>query len=540
MEMPSNSPPGVLKLERLAFIVLIGLALWLFAAQCISLFVFPVHDSALWYSDESWLMREAVTHLKEGVLRFPEAKGTVLEHSVGPLLGVSWLGSLAYGFPILIFGSTIHAIDIGRVVTCFFAFVTLISSFIFLRKIGANRILAVGAILILLSSRIFFIASHSCRSDMMVGCLALLFYCYFALVRRRKGTAHSLRWWFGFGLVFSLVGWSVSPHLVVLLLPLAVAVMWEYKAFQSLRLGGTALIGALCGIIILGLSYYLPLDAHAADRAGIVQGSAGESLLYSIPLLRFYSRSVQVSNLNERVLELYRSAPYALLLGVTALVALIVGFRKWRADRIFRNDFVSLLAMLFGWLLLQNFGRTYMIHALPLMVVCSALVLYRVVGYSMLVQAAITILAVVSFAFGLRDSMSAYQNANLLAQSSRQAMNHISSKLHEEIIYSKVVVAEVPAFAALVGDDSLSVISDFFTAWSSEDSWAVMKRERVGYGVLLRSSTLGRPSYRLQEIADSSGLVLSSQVGRFYDSKFDYFGTPSMDPVDTLELVRFR
>src|SRR3979411_2307352 len=94
---------------------LLVMALFALAFQARTLYVFPVPDSLnYWYGDESWLMSEERTQMETGVSHPPYALGATINQQVGLVLGSTWLSSVLYGTPALIFQHSYPMIYIGR------------------------------------------------------------------------------------------------------------------------------------------------------------------------------------------------------------------------------------------------------------------------------------------------------------------------------------------------------------------------------------------------------------------------------------------
>src|SRR4051812_31430565 len=104
--------------------LLVTAVLSLLILQFSSLCIFPTPNSLRWYGDETWLMSEAHSQITTGVVRYPMALGSTLEHSKGVVLSMTWLSSLLYGLPIAL----IHAdpLSIGRTVTAALSLLLLI------------------------------------------------------------------------------------------------------------------------------------------------------------------------------------------------------------------------------------------------------------------------------------------------------------------------------------------------------------------------------------------------------------------------------
>src|SRR5207237_8083724 len=118
-------------------------------------------------------------------------------------------------------------------------------------------------------------------------------------------------------------------------------------------------------------------------------GAAGSYgfVLGQIPILRPFSRNVQLSNLQER-LNLFQEDAPAILALIAVAIALIVAYKiwQWRMTRTGKHLRIashsaqrlmlwSTAACTASWLLLQGSRPYYLFHIAPLLVVTGAIVL---------------------------------------------------------------------------------------------------------------------------------------------------------------------
>src|SRR5687768_13556874 len=88
----------------------------LLVLQLMSLYVAPIHDSYLWWGDESWLMNEYRAQMSTGVFRHPHAYGSsIFIGNPFPFTSM-WLTSLIYGSASFVF-SGLSLVEAGRGVT---------------------------------------------------------------------------------------------------------------------------------------------------------------------------------------------------------------------------------------------------------------------------------------------------------------------------------------------------------------------------------------------------------------------------------------
>jgi hypothetical protein len=284
--------------RRILPFMLLLMAAVLFASQLRSLLVFPEPNSLRWFGDETWLMSEAKQQITTAVVRYPLAIGSQLEFGKGLMLSMTWLSAVLYGLPVWII---LHdAVAVGRCVTAALALLLLIALYASSRVLGASRLAAALAVLLLISTRSFFFASHSARPDLLAGMIVLLVVTFGTRKSERPPRIiHSMRWWFGCGAIFMFLAVSSSIHLLTLLAPVALFFFWritenEKQPHSRRRAAIASAAGMLSMLTLLVLAYYF------ANRSlDLFPASAGQfhDVLHSIPIFRPFSRSVQVNYL---------------------------------------------------------------------------------------------------------------------------------------------------------------------------------------------------------------------------------------------------
>ncbi|HET6513338.1 MAG TPA: hypothetical protein VFH43_14195 [Candidatus Kapabacteria bacterium] len=390
----------------------------LFAIQVTSLYVTPVHNSYLWWGDESWLMAEYKEQLSSGVFRHPQAFGSSLFIANPFPFSAMWLTTLLYGGVSALFGA--NPIDTGRSLTAVLSVVLLLATYLSLRKLGVERLIAACGVALLLSTRTFLLTSHSARYD-IVTALAIVGLLFLIARLTRQSDIRS------YALIGLLCGASllVSIH-VLLLVPLAVL----YAAI-SIRAGlRNALAIAFASALVVGALYLI----HISTQPTLSGESNLSENLRTIPILRPFSWSVQSSNLEQKFDLLISLAPQFFLL----IALVIVGI--WSAKD--KRGIVLYCVPFLGWLLLEPAGpSSYLIYFLPSVVIAAMLALKSAEGVASrdLLLCLTTLLAI---GLGMKDAIIAKQVGEQLSAANKSAISEA-----KQIIGDSPVVALNPALS---------------------------------------------------------------------------------------------
>ncbi|MFI5201944.1 MAG: hypothetical protein ACHQNE_06125 [Candidatus Kapaibacterium sp.] len=505
-------------MRRILPFVLLLMAAVLLASQLRSLFVFPEPNSLRWFGDETWLMTEATQQITTGVVRYPLAIGSQLEHGKGVVLGMTWLSAVLYGLPAWI--ADHDPVAVGRSVTAVLAVLLLISLYVSSRMLGASRMASAIAVLLLISTRSFFFASHSARPDLLAGMIVLLAVAIGVKYSERIPIiAHSQLWWFVYGAVFLFLAVSSSIHLLTLLAPLAlVFYFWFTQSGSRIRPALISVAGMMSMLGVLIFVYYL---ANGSLELFPKSASQFHDVLHSIPILRPFSRSVQVANIVTRMKQIIAEAPVVLLL------PLIVPFVWRRGDR-HTLAIASILAGL-SWLLLEGSEVNYLIHVLPLMFLGFAIALSRLTERWDHVWIPFMAIAIVVFIFGWRDSERAFVNGSAIEASNKEAAKIIEARITSTWLNSAKphVLTEPPMLDRLSHDTSIQIMTDHFLSFPLriEPLDSFFAREHVNYAVLYNSQSYPKDRPRddpfYQGVARSGQLITryigeSGDVGRGY------------------------
>jgi hypothetical protein len=545
---PTPKTGGRIALALLVFLTLVTLFL-----QTRSLSIFPIANATRWFSDESWVMEEAKAQIEHGVVYYPQARASTLAHSKGLLLGTPWLSAALYGIPATFVSPGTDLVIVGRVVSLMLTVLTLILLFRFLRELHTPAYLGAFAAMLIASTRASFIASHCARPDVLAGLIVLIVVAYLAVLRDRGFVPSSRVWWFGFGAILMGLAWTSSVHLLTLLGPLTLWVMFSFGAFRRFGFFIAAVAGAVCSALIL-------FGIYTITSSGItVFGSSSQGLQFikvvqETPILRPFSRSVQVANLLIRAKLFWREAPGFLLFGfIVTLLYAAVKLRNRNAS-VFswaeRFVLASTVVVLLSWLYLQAAGVTYTMHILPLLTFTLTLVLsasLRQFGrVSTIIPALTLICGGVLFGFALVDSNTALVSGSSLTKNNSSAMTDIRAIIHTDAIQhgltKPLVIAETPALHDLLADTTLTVMTDHFTAFQTSTTpfSQIMQQEGAKYAVLFTSDHYPKNRYTMDEFfqaVNATGTIIGRRSGVLFDMGSSYF-EPSKQAIDTLIVFR--
>ncbi len=526
-------------LRRALPLVMLAVVAVLFALQLRSLFIFPEPNSIRWFGDETWLMSEARQQIATGTVTYPLAIGSQLAHGKGLVLSLTWLSSMLYGLPILVAGG--DPVLAGRCVTAVLASILLIALYLASRRLGASRVASIVAILLLVSTRAFFFASHSARPDLLAGLVVLLVVVFFTRTSRQLLARNDARWFLS-GAAMAFLAVSSSIHLVTLLLPVTVyfvaqgtkmtgGAMKRLSAFAWYAAGAGSMLGLLAFVyfITTGSLTLFPPSAQSGQF---------HDVLSAIPILRPFSRSVQEANLVIRLKQFAAEAPIILIL------PLIIPFvLDWKRSQ--RPLATATIIVVLCWLLLQGAEINYLMHLLPLLFLCLSIAITRMAGRwknSIWVFASVAALA---FLAGVRDSGAARASAVPIDDSNRAAVHYIENSIASTWRGQgkPIVLTEPPTLDRLSQDTSIRVMTDHFISFpeQAQPFDSLFQREQVDYAVLYNS-----PSYpKIRSMNDPfyqavgrRGLIIARFTGKSGDIGRNYFN--HSDWSDTVLLFKFK
>ncbi len=510
-----------------------------------SLYLAPVPDSIRWGGDETWLMREFKQQATHGVMQYPESYDAE-PRTDGVLAGSMWVEALLYGG----IGAVLHPhcdyVSIGRTVTVTLSVMLLGLLVWALIKRGVSRLTSLSAALLLAANMTFFYASHSARYDILTG-LALLAWvlCCESLIRKGE-LSRPQAILFGAASVLTII---FSRHMLTLALPTTMLTFFLLKPWKKAllvpMLGATLItIAGLCGAYLAG--------AGSFSLFGNGGGMGNYSfVLQQLPILRPFSRSVQVSNLMERVSLLWIESPVVL---VVLLIALLVLFGSLLSPK-YRSGlmqvrgigfFIFAGALSFGsWLLLQGARPYYTLHILPLLLFVAALVTERFPS-KYAARLVLPILALFSCVISYPLFLLAAENGSQISHDQREVMQRFSKAIQANYHGTSKprVLSEVAGLNWMLSDSTVEVVTlDVFQPPPSSPALiSKLRGARIDY-VYLRSGaedgTFEPGRALLPRVLDSVGLLMRHSTGRYYDD-FRAYDKPLTAQLDTLTLYKLN
>jgi hypothetical protein len=540
--------------ERIVFYVLCVLTLFTLYHQTLSLGIFPIANATRWYSDESWVMEEAISQIQHGVVTYPHARASTLQYSKGVLLGTTWLSAMLYGIPAVLAPEGSDIVLIGRIVSLILSILTLCFLYYFLRRLGSPPILGALAVLVVATTRANFIASHCARPDILAGLIVLLVVGYFSIQRSKGFVPSSGRWWFFFGVTIMALAWTSSVHLLTLLGPLALWIMFAFSAFKKPSYYLSAVFGAIALAAILAIVYCVTTSG-ITFLGSTSHGLQFDFIIKETPILRPFSRSVQVANIIIRLKLFASEAPGVLVLAGLDVVLLIWLKIKHRGIELFsateRFVFSSTAVVMLSWLYLQIASVTYTAHILTVLVFAMCILLARLLPRIAAAKTLAPIAALCGLALGyigMHDAATAAVSGGLLSGNNRTAMAsivlEIKTDAHTHGIVKPLVVVETPALHEIQTDTGLEVMTDHFSGFRTSNASLldILKAQHVDYAVLYNSNRYPKNRYELDEffqtVTRSSDLI-AKRTSPLFDMGNSYFDS-SDRAMDTLLLYRLR
>jgi hypothetical protein len=540
--------------ERGIFYLLVLLTIFTLYRQTVSLAVFPIANATRWYSDESWVMEEAISQIQHGVVTYPHARASTLQYSKGLLLGTTWLSAVLYGIPAVLAPLGSDIVFIGRIVSLVLSILTLCFLYYFLRRLGSPPILGALAMLVVATTRANFIASHCARPDILAGLIVLLVIGYFSIQRSKGFVPSSSRWWFSFGVTIMALAWTSSVHLLTLLGPLALWIMFAFSAFKKPSYYLSAVLGAISLAAILAIVYFLTTSG-ITFLGSTSHGLQFDFIIQETPILRPFSRSVQLANLVIRLKLFASEAPGVLVLAGLDIILLIWLKIKHRGIELFsateRFVFSSTAVVMLSWLYLQIASETYTAHILSVLVFAMCLLLARLLPRIATGKMLAPIAALCGLALGyigMRDAATAAVSGGLLSGNNRIAMVSIVQEIKADArahgISKPLVVVETPALHEIQTDTGLEVMTDHFSGFRTSNAplLDILKNQHVDYAVLYNSNRYPKNRYQLDEffqtVTRSSDLI-AKRSSPLFDMGISYFDSGDR-AMDTLLLYRLR
>jgi hypothetical protein len=510
------------------FMVLVVLAAGLLMFELTALFSTPIPDSYLWWGDESWLMLEFKAQIASGHFHHPFALGSTLQQGSGPIFSNMWITALLYGGAATLFKST-NVIIVGRTVTVLLATGLVFALYEIVRKLTNERLLAIFAVILLISSRSFFFTSHSARYDILsAGAIVLGFF----LLLTHKLNTTKIATLAG---ALSALGLIVSIHVTTtLVLTCAIAVLIDSDR-RVIRIVAY-LAGVVASALIIVLLSFLLHNGGSSASSGFALN------IHDIPALRIYSRSVQFANIAQRVSTFRFLAWGYFILIVVILLAFTFKAVRSRSINLPRGAWLA-FALLFSWLEFESAAPTsYLIYVLPILSVATALAIRSLIPRNVYAPM-LAVGAIVLILFAIRDDWHARANGKKLTLANDEAVSAALAAIEQDTTHP-IVLTFNPAVQRSVMDTSIQLMTTHFIEYpaSNESVDSVMKEQHVKYVVLYRNTL--KPDYmrEVQPIADASkrlGVLVWERAGFLTDIGRSYFETDFTGP-DTLQVYRIR
>jgi hypothetical protein len=520
-----------------------GLIVIVLILQARTLFIFPQPDSARWWGDETGQMIELRTELQKGYASIPIGIGSSVAVTNGLVRGNSWLAAVVYGVPALAFRNVADLVTTGRTITFILACILLLLMYRMMRSFGASPPWSLFAILLLITSRSFFFASHAARLDVAAGTAVLLFIWCLAKAHERIKLHNwypSNRWFFSYGVV-AMVSATLSIHLLTLVGALSIYMLWRFRAYRR----PAALFCALGGVVLTVaglLSIYALSGAEISLYGPSVASNQFQSVAGGLPILRPFSRSVQVANVLERLNGLWSEAPAILIFGAVAIILLVTIRKALPASP--KQKFLSgaAIVILFAWLLLESPALYYFVQVFPIVIVALLVALAsrlrpRVVWLASLIALLLSIIAI-------RDSIRASSVSVKMQRDNYAALNEAVDSIKANSSRS-LVLAQNPAIALLEHEPDIRLMTPHIVSFALSRKPLPIQFDSLGVRYMLLYSPgdgneYAEDNHVLRPIADSLGEVVFRRTGKMFDVRRDYFSPASLNRIDTVTLYRLK
>jgi hypothetical protein len=403
------------------------------------------------------------------------------------------------------------------------------------------------AVLLLVSTRSFFFASHAARLDVASGLSVLAFTWYLSdryerLIQSRWHPTR--RWLFIYGAIAMLFA-TLSIHLLTLLGLLSIYMLWR---FGSLR-RPSYLLFAMAGVVVMAgvlVAVYAMSGAPWTLFGASAKPNQFQSVAGMLPIERPFSRSVQVANILERFSGLWSEAPAFLILILIWVGTLL--FKRQAASCQPRRSFLlgASGTVLVAWLLFESPALYYYVHILPLFIVAMIADIYARLQVGKMLTSRIALLAVPLAYFGISDASRAAHVSQRIAHDNRaaleQVVRYVTSESHEGS--HSVILAQNPAIAYLEADRNVRLMTAHIVSFPLTDQPIATALRNLGVRYILlyaaHDGSIYSEDYRmLRPVADSIGTIVFKQTGVLFDVHRDYFASSKVALAsDTLLLYK--
>ncbi len=524
--------------------------------QTLSIYTFPQPDGARWWGDETTQILELKSELHDGYAHIPTGLGSSVAITNGIVRGNSWMAAIIYGVPATIlshFTSYKDLVEIGRFVTLLLSILLYLLASRVLYGFNVQAPLRLVAVLLLISSRSFFYASHAARLDVAAG-LSVLGFVWYLTERynriQRGECSQSARWFFWYGCV-ALLFVTLSIHLLTLLGLLSIYALWRFGTFRHPR----HLLAAAGGVIFVSgvlLSIYALSGAPWTLFGPTTKPNQFESVASMLPIQRLFSRSVQVANILERVSGLWKEAPAFLMLCLYAMATGGIALRQhWRkllskpAPNFLPG---ATLTVLIAWLLFQSPALYYYIHVLPLLIVALVVRIAPRIKAGISSTIAVLVFGVLISIASVADSLHIRRVAGAIAHDNHHELDGAVTAMRLDSPNPvPLVLAQNPAIAYLEQRTDLRLMTAHIVSFPTSNSPLAASLQNLGVDYLLlyasHSGIIYSEDYAtLRPIADSIGTLIWKNPGVLFDVNRNYFDSRTLEslPKDTLLLYRLR
>lgn len=548
-------------LPSLAAFFVFVVALAVFGLQLRTLYTVPVFDSVRWGGDETWLMREFGNQALHGAMAYPESfrapdGGSIPTRTDGVLAGSMWVDALMYGVPGFIFFPGHDYVSVGRTVTTALALALIASLYFILRKLGTTPLLASASVLLMVLCQGFVWVTHSARYDLLTG-LTLIWYCYY-LSRIREPSRLRMTIAGAIGVLII----CASRHLLMLSLPATLVFLYGHRVWKQPVQMLSWLMGAVIAAVVLVLIYVMGTHEFSLFGRGGAEGSYS-FVIHQIPILRPFSRNVQVSNLMERFHLFTVDAPGMLLLiAIAILFTILYKFRQWWLLRSGKHLKIAstneqrfflqcCVLCTISWLLTEGSRPYYLFHILPILIIGSAIILElwrEVFATRWFGEAGAIVMMIIAIALGVGHAIPSPALGEAIARDQEAVIPRFLKEATNDSSRKSGILLDVAGLDRAITDTAHEVLTlDMFQPPSNAVSLVKkLDANKIDY-VVLRSSAVGTPfepgRALIPHVLDSIGEVQDSALGFFYDDGRNYEAGLSQlidQGLDTLRLYRIR
>jgi hypothetical protein len=514
--------------EDILFSFLVLLAGGLLMFELTALFSTPIPDSYLWWGDESWLMLEFKSQIMTGVFRHPFALASTLEHGSGAIFSNMWITALLYGGAAAIFKSA-NIIIVGRAITALLSTGLVFALYEMVRKLTNERLQAIFAVILLITTRSFFFTSHSARYDILSACAICI---GFFLTLRIRVDSPKRAFLCGLSIAAGLL---ISVHVMLLLLLAGVVAVLidSRRTLMSLLV----FAGGVCCVLLLLFSL-----SSLLGRTGNSINSGFALNIHDIPALRIYSRSVQYANIAQRFATLSSLALGFLISTVVAILAFLIKCIHAKRIHVARGLWLTVAALL-GWLEFESAAPTsYLIYILPVLSIAIAIAIQPLFPKKVAIIC-VTIATLTLTFFALHDDWRARSNGKKLSQANDEAVSAALASISQDTTHP-VVLAFNPAVQRVAMDSSVRLMTTHFIEYpaTSDRVDSVIRQQHVKYVMLYRSAQKADYMREVQPITDASkrlGVLVWERPGFLTDIGRSYF-VKDFNGEDTLQIYRIR